>query len=220
MSTPAPPPIELIAPRIDPAAVVDLGNQTPGAPIVLLLHGVGSHERDLSELVPLLPPEYRYLSLRGTHRYGPGYAWLEHPIDPEHPESLQTSAAAVEEFIAAQDAPVVGAIGFSQGGILGLQLLRRDPEALDWLVQLSGAPFPAPMPGDAALAEARPPVLWGHGGMDPLFGPDREDAVRDFLRAHTAVEEVRRPSLGHGVDQVEIEQVAAFLRRRLGEAGA
>lgn len=123
----------------------------------------------------------------------------------------------MEAWIAAQQVPVVGVIGFSQGGILGLQLLRRDPRALEWIVQLSGAPFPAPMPGDQALAQVKPPALWGHGGMDPLFDEDREQRVRDFMTAHTTLEEERRPHLGHAVDEVELRAIASFVQRRADE---
>ena len=208
-------PVELISAHIDEQAVIrSTGVQRP---VVLLLHGLGSDERDLAGLVPFLPTEFAYASLRGIHRYVQGYAWFEMPMDPERPESLQTSAAAVESWIAQQTAPVVGAIGFSQGGALALQLLRRDPRALDFVVNLSGFPFPGPMPGDDALAEVRPPVLWGHGGMDPYFADGREEAVREFLSAHTRLEEERRPQLGHAVDEIELRAVAAFLQRRAAE---
>ena len=216
-STPMNPPVELIAPEIDETAVVRMGSRDPEAPVVLLLHGLGSHERDLTGLVPYLPPSFAYASLRGIYRYVQGYAWLESDIDPAATEKIQASAAAVEAWIAAQQVPVVGVIGFSQGGILGLQLLRRDPRALEWIVQLSGAPFPAPMPGDQALAQVKPPALWGHGGMDPLFDEDREQRVRDFMTAHTTLEEERRPHLGHAVDEVELRAIASFVQRRADE---
>lgn len=211
------PPVELIAESIDETAVVRMGSTAPDAPIVLLLHGLGSHERDLTGLVPYLPPTFAYVSLRGIYRYVQGYAWLESDIDPAATEKIQASAAAVEAWIAAQQVPVVGVIGFSQGGTLGLQLLRRDPRALEWIVQLSGAPFPAPMPGDQALAQVKPPALWGHGGMDPLFDEDREQRVRDFMTAHTTLEEERRPHLGHAVDEVELRAIASFVQRRADE---
>lgn len=211
------PPVELIAESIDETAVVRMGSTAPDAPIVLLLHGLGSHERDLTGLVPYLPPTFAYVSLRGIYRYVQGYAWLESDIDPAATEKIQASAAAVEAWIAAQQVPVVGVIGFSQGGTLGLQLLRRDPRALEWIVQLSGAPFPAPMPGDQALAQVKPPALWGHGGMDPLFDEDRERQVRDFMTAHTTLEEERRPHLGHAVDEVELRAIASFVQRRADE---
>ncbi|MDN6301890.1 MAG: dienelactone hydrolase family protein [Brachybacterium sp.] len=208
-------PVELLSTTIDETAVIR--SKDDQRPVVLLLHGLGSHEGDLAGLVPFLPQELAYVSLRGIYRYAQGYAWFEMPMDPERPEALQTSAAAVEHWIGAQDAPVIGAIGFSQGGALALQLLRRDPRALDFVVNLSGFPFPAPMPGDDALAEVRPPALWGHGGMDPHFADGREAAVREFMSAHTRLEEERRPQLGHAVDEVELRAVASFLPRRAAE---
>lgn len=211
---PSAPPISLLDPEIDEAAVVRLGSREATAPIVLLLHGLGSHEHDLAGLVPYLPPGFAYASLRAIHAWVQGYAWLEADIDPARPEALQRSAAAVEGWIARQSAPVVGAIGFSQGAMLGLQLLRRDPHALDWLVQLSGAPFPAPMPGDAALAEARPPALWGHGELDPLFDEARTGLVREYMSAHTELQEVSRPHLAHAIDQAELAEIAAFVQTR------
>lgn len=205
-------PVELISPHLDPSAVVRGGAQD--APIVLLMHGLGSDERDLASLVPFLPPVFEYVSVRGIFRYVQGFAWFDMPVAPDRPEAIETSAAAVEEWIAAQDRPVVGAIGFSQGGAVALQLLRRDPHALRFVVNLSGFPFPVAMQGDTALAEVRPPALWGHGGMDPLYDPEREQAVREFMGAHTALEEERRPQLGHAVDEIELRAVAAFLQRR------
>ena len=108
-------PVELIAEDIDEGAVVRSG-PADGRPVVLLLHGLGSHEGDLAGLVPFLPSDFAYVSLRGIYRYVQGYAWFEMPMDPERPEALQASAAAVERWIAVQRAhgtSVVGAIGFS-----------------------------------------------------------------------------------------------------------
>ena len=210
-------PVELIAPRIDEDAVVRSEPATSDKPLVLLLHGLGSHENDLAGLVPHLPADFAYASLRGIHRYVQGYAWFEMPVDPANTSSVDTSAAAVEEWIAAQSVPVAGAIGFSQGGLLALHLLRRDANRLDFVVNLSGWPSPGALPGDAALAARRPPVLWGHGGADPLYDEAAEARVREFLTAHTALEEERRPHLAHAVDEIELRAVAAFLRRRAEE---
>ena len=209
-------PAELISPHLDESAVVR--GVAQDAPIVLLMHGLGSDERDLASLVPFLPPVFEYVSVRGIFRYVQGFAWFDMPVAPDRPEAIEASSAAVEEWIAAQDRPVVGAIGFSQGGAVALQLLRRDPHALRFVVNLSGFPFPAAMQGDTALAEVRPPALWGHGGMDPLYDPEREQAVREFMGAHTTLEEERRPQLGHAVDEIELRAVAAFLQRRAVDA--
>ena len=59
-------PVELISPHLDETAVVRGGDAA--RPLVLLLHGLGSDERDLASLIPFLPPVFEYASLRGTHR--------------------------------------------------------------------------------------------------------------------------------------------------------
>lgn len=220
MSTPRFPPVTRLTPA--PSAIDDdavrFHPRPPGPEdrIVLLLHGLGSHEEDLLGLAPMLPPGPVYASLRGVLACGAGYAWMAPPpVDPSDPSLIDESSAAVEDWVARTPGTVVGAIGFSQGGMLALQLLRRDARALDWIVQLSGRPFGAPQPGDAALAERRPPALWGHGGLDPLFDAAAEDEVRAFMTAHTALEEVRRPSLGHGIDQEELAAIVGFVGRML-----
>ena len=205
-------PVELISRHLDESAVVRGGDQS--RPLVLLLHGLGSDERDLASLVPFLPPVFEYVSLRGIYRYVQGYAWFAMPPDRALPVEADPAAEAVEEWIAAQDRPVVGAIGFSQGGLLALHLLRRDADRLDFVVNLSGWPSPEALPDDAALAARRPPVLWGHGGADPLYDEASEAQVREFLTAHTALEEERRPHLAHAVDEIELRAVASFLHRR------
>lgn len=214
-STPQAPQFSLISPHLDEQAVVRSTDQE--RPVVLLLHGLGSHEGDLAGLADFLPEDFDYVSLRGIFAYGQGYAWFEMPVDPQRPEAITPAAEAVERWIAAQDRRVVGAIGFSQGGLLALHLLRRDARALDFVVNLSGRPFPAPLPGDAALAAVPPPAFWGHGDLDPLFGGEHEQIVRDWMGEHTRLEEERRPQLGHAVDEVELRALAAFLERRAAE---
>lgn len=203
--------------RIDEHAVRWAGSSSADAPVVLLLHGLGSHEEDLLGLAPALPPGLRYASLRGVFTSGPGFAWLQPPpLEGTGTELLEESAAAVEAWIAAvvPGGRVAGAIGFSQGAMLALHLLRRDPAAMDWLAQLSGAPFPAPQPGDAALADRGLPVLWGHGGQDPLFDPEQERAVREWMDRHTACREVRSETLGHGIDETVLAELARFVREQ------
>lgn len=219
MSTPNPygfPPVTRLGAGpagIDPAAV----RWFPHPPeqdsrIVLLLHGLGSNEDDLLGLAPSLPGRFVYASLRGIFASGAGYAWLAPPpIDPSDIGMIDESAAAVESWRQSVPGRVIGAIGFSQGAMLALQLLRRDALALDWVVQLSGAPFPAPMPGDEALAARQVPALWGHGAMDPLFTETDEERIRQWMTGHTALTEERSEALGHGVDEQVLAAVVRFV---------
>lgn len=211
------PPVQLLSEHIDDTATWRSRPAEDPAPIVLLLHGFGSHEQDLTGLVPYLPPHFAYASLRGIYRAMQGYAWFGRgALDgtDRDPALIERSAAAVEEWIAAQSAPVVGAVGFSQGGALTLQLLRRDPRRFAFGAILSGFPHPVPHEGDSALAAVKPPVLWAHGGLDPIITPDIVERVGAFLREHTDVQEVDRPTMPHAVDGVVVQETARFLQEQ------
>lgn len=206
-------PIGLVS--LDPSAVWTSAPLSPGARVVLLLHGLGGDEADIATLAPAFPPGYVYVALRGPFPSDQGWAWTERDIDPARPGRINASAQAVEDWLATLDGVTcVGAVGFSQGAIVALQLMRRDPDRLGWVVQLSGGPFPMEMDGDAVLAQRRPPVFWGHGGSDPTLPADAEDWVRDWMTAHTEVYEVRIPDLGHDVDDEMAAAAAAFIAAR------
>lgn len=184
----------------------------PGHPLVLMLHGLGSNEHDLATLFPALPDRYVYASPRGIHLYENGWAWLERDIDATRPERLEASAAAVVAWLERPDIPrCVGLIGFSQGAVLALQLLRRFPHRFEWVAQLSGGPFPADEPGDATLTDVRPAAFWGHGGQDPTLPAEAEDYVREWMVTHTTMTEVCRPDLGHDIDEVIVTRLVDFV---------
>lgn len=180
--------------------------------LVLLMHGLGSNEHDLATLFPVLPDRYVYASLRGIYPYEDGWAWLERDIDATRPERLEASVAAVVAWLERPDIPrCVGLIGFSQGAVVALQLLRRFPHRFQWVAQLSGGPFPVDEPGDTTLTDVRPAAFWGHGGQDPTLPFEAEDYVREWMVTHTDMTEVRRPDLGHDVDDVIVRRLVDFV---------
>jgi phospholipase/carboxylesterase len=184
----------------------------PSDPLVLMLHGLGSNEHDLATLFPALPDRYVYASLRGIYPYEDGWAWFERDIDAERPERLEASVAAVLAWLDRPDIPrCLGLIGFSQGAVLALQLLRRFPHRFGWVAQLSGGPFPVDEPGDASLTYAQPAAFWGRGGQDPTVSAEAEDYVRQWMVTHTNMTEVRRPDLGHDVDDVIVRRLLDFV---------
>ena len=224
----------------DTAALLDCIERETGptpAWAVIWLHGLGADGHDFVPLVPELVrpgwPAIRFLfphapvravTINNGTRMRAWYDIVDFDLANRADETgVLESVAQVDALIARESARGIPAsrvilAGFSQGGAVALQLLRRDPHALRFVVNLSGFPFPAAMQGDTALAEVRPPALWGHGGMDPLYDPEREQAVREFMSAHTTLEEERRPQLGHAVDEIELRAVAAFLQRRAADA--
>ena len=201
-----------------------------GRPLLVLLHGYGSDERDLFGLVPHLPDDAVVASLRGPGSNRSGYEWF--PLDGElagelghrqtpttdrlREEGTNAAAAAVREWLGGlEEAPsVVGLLGFSQGGAVALQVLRQDPEAAGHVVVLSGFVAPGDLPGDEALAARRPPVLYARGAADPVIAPFLVARTDEWLPAHTDVTTQVYPGLGHGISMDTLRDVRAFLEAR------
>ncbi len=131
-----------------------------GTPLLVAMHGVGSHERDLLGLAPALPPEWTLASLRAPMPWGQGFSW--YPLGtPGSPEvgPVDDAAEAVLAWVdaVAADHPRIGLLGFSQGGSMALQLLRARPSGFAFAVSLSGFVVPGvPDSRDDAVAAVRP----------------------------------------------------------------
>lgn len=206
---------------IDPETVV--WSAEPEArdqhPLVIVMHGRGSDERDLASLFPLLPPDFVYASLRAPHRFGTGFAWFDDAVEtPGNPrvESADTMADAVLAWM--RHLPwrptAVGALGFSQGGAMATHLLRQGHGIVSFAVNMSGFAVGGTHPADAALASERPPAYWGRGSIDPFFDPEFARRVEAWLDAHTTLESAVYPGVGHTVPEEMLRDVVDFLRAR------
>src|SRR3972149_8907002 len=92
-------------------------------PLLLLLHGVGSHEEDLMGLAPSLDPRSLIVSARGPVTLTPGmYAWFQVLLDPDNPiinpDQAESSRRAILRFIA--EAVATYQAGAARGVLLGV----------------------------------------------------------------------------------------------------
>ncbi|WP_296665453.1 alpha/beta hydrolase-fold protein [Demequina sp.] len=187
--------------------------------VALLLHGFGSQENDLPGLARWLPPTLPWASLRGPVEMGYGAAaWF--PLSPDGVMDDAAITAASDSVWAWVEAGVpaharIVPIGFSQGGLMALQLLRTRPERVVAPVVLAGFVQDAAQEGDAALAAARPAVFWGRGSADPVVWPEAVERTRAFVAGHTSATVRIYQGLGHSVSEEEMEDVRAFLDAQL-----
>ncbi|MBS1907024.1 MAG: alpha/beta fold hydrolase [Actinobacteria bacterium] len=202
--------------EIDRAAVRWTRQGEP-LPLLLLLHGYGSDERDLFSLVPFLPEGATVASLPAPHDAPwpmPGRSW--YPIDElerRDPDSVTAAADAVLRWIdvEAADASSIALLGFSQGASVALQAARRDPERIAAIVNLSGYAAPGDLSGDAALRARRTPVFWGRGSRDDVIPPALVEHTAQWLPEHTALTGRVYPGLTHSVSEEELADVRRFL---------
>ena len=190
-------------------------SERAGTPLLVALHGVGSHERDLLGLAPALPAAWTLASLRAPMPWGQGFSWypLGTPGSPD-PVAVDAAAAEVLDWIdsVAADHPRVGLLGFSQGGSMALQLLRARPAGFAFAVSLSGFVVPGVEDSrDEAVAAVRPRVFLGHGDLDAVIPPEATARTQAWAAAHTDVTDRGYAGLPHAVSSAELEDVAAFV---------
>ncbi|WP_458040717.1 MULTISPECIES: alpha/beta hydrolase [Bacteria] len=209
-----------LPPELDPDAA--LWSDAPaGRPLLVLLHGYGSDERDLFGLVPYLPPAFVFAAPRAPLAPpwpAPGYSW--YPIEGLNGRDSAGVTRAAERLCAWLDEHAVGAtsiglLGFSQGAAIALQALRLQPERFAFAVNLSGYASAATLPGDEVLAATKPPVFWGRGTHDDVIPEPLIAQTTVWLPEHSTLSGSVYPGLTHSVSQTELDDVRGFLEARL-----
>lgn len=192
---------------------------TPGAPVMLLLHGFGSHENDLPGLAAWLPQELAWASPRApiAMEFG-GATWFPFtPGQSPEPDHIVTATTQLWEWIDAhvdESSPIVP-IGFSQGGLMAVELLRTRPERIAATVVLAGLIAPTERAADAHISQSRPPVFWGRGADDTVIWPAAISRAEAFLSTHTDLSAHVYSGLAHSVDERMMTDMKTFLTTHL-----
>ncbi|GAA1811190.1 alpha/beta hydrolase [Agromyces neolithicus] len=210
--------------RIDDDSVLWSASEADraGRPLLLLLHGFNSNEGDLFGLSPYLPLEPAIASLRAPSFTGYGYAWF--PLLAQGREQALAAAAAATDAIiewldrTAAEHSTIGLLGFSQGGAMALELMRRDPERFAFAVNLSGFAMPGVRDEDEHLQQVAPPVFWGRGTDDGVIDATFIAHTIEWLPAHADLDQRTYEGLAHSISEVELSDAAAFIAKQLAAA--
>lgn len=194
--------------------------------LLVLFHGRGADERDLYPLLDLLDPDRRLLGVtpRGPLHLPPGGAhwYAVHEIGFPDPgtftETLARASAWLDELASetgiAPKRTILG--GFSQGAVmtyaLGLGEGRPRPAGL---VALSG--FVPTVPGFALdLESPLPPIVIGHGVLDPVISVEWSRRARQLLEEAGAEPLYREsPHMGHAIDPATLRELPGWIARAL-----
>lgn len=206
--------------RIDPDLTQWKPGDRAGLPLLVLLHGYGADEHDLFGLLPYLPDEMAVAALAAPLRPphpAPGRSWFPLETLGRSAEAVNPAARAVLRWLdtEAADAPSVALLGFSQGATVSLQAMRLAPDRFDAVLALSSILSPGELPGDARLRERRPPVFWGMGTHDHIFGPPTLGPTSQWLPEHSTLTARTYQGMGHGISQEELVDVRTFLEEWL-----
>lgn len=186
-------------------------------PLLVLLHGYGSDENDLFALTPFLPDDVTVASLPAPLSAPwpmPGRSW--YPIEQLEQRDARPVTAAADAVLAWLDAegadtPAIALLGFSQGASVALQTLRRSPDRIAAVVNLSGYATPGALERDPELRTRRTPVFWGRGTNDDVIPFALVEHTAQWLPEHAELSGRVYPGLTHSVSDEELADVRRFL---------
>jgi len=201
-----------------PSGAVD----TDPLPLVFVLHGRGADANDLADLAPMIGGGYRFVFPNAPRPFEPapgftfGYTWFDGW--PAERSSIKYSRELLLKFIdeileryATPPGKVILS-GFSQGGLMSLDVGFRTKQKLAGIVVMSGAVYEEKLPPFTPDI----PVLIVHGTQDDMIPVLAARRARRVLESHGVEPEYHEFAMGHFVTPESIAVVADFIVAKLG----
>ncbi|HXI11240.1 MAG TPA: dienelactone hydrolase family protein [Thermoanaerobaculia bacterium] len=202
------------------------GDASAELPLVIGLHGRGSNAQDLAAIAGALDMRhhYRFIFPDAPRPFEPypgkiwGFSWFD--SWPPRKESLTKSRASLLALIGELQLRYpttpgrVALIGFSQGGLMSLDVGFRTKEPLAAIVCMSGAIHEEELPDLKARRDQK--VMIVHGTADNMIPVKAARRTRLVLQEHGIDPVYEEFDMGHFVIEESMEAVANFLGDALG----
>jgi len=198
------------------------------APLLVMVHGYGSHENDLFGLKDYLSPDAHYVSVRAPLNLGfGGFAWYPINFDNLGKKESDTIQAAesrdllmrfIKEYKAANNLEnnPVWLLGFSQGAILSYSLALNYPEQFKCVMPLSGYILKEIVPTTFKEGALRNISFFiSHGQEDdviPIAAPRQGLAVLEQLKINHIYREYPQ---GHGIGPENLQDLKTWFFKEL-----
>ncbi len=211
---------------------VELTNGTNPTHCVIWLHGLGADGHDFEPIVPelnldlavkfVLPhAPVRPVTINGGMKMR---AWYDiKPGDNSTGiDEIRESASLIRDLVEDENArgfppSRVALAGFSQGGVIALQLALRAEMPFAGVVALSTYLHDQETVGnEVTLASVDTPIFMAHGTMDPMIPVARAVASRNALDALSYELEWHQYDMAHQVCIDELADISRFLNRVFG----
>jgi phospholipase/carboxylesterase len=210
---------------------LDLAPAKPeNAPLIIMLHGYGSNEKDLIQLAPELSPEFRYISARAPLQMDFGmFGWFPIEFTPTGiTVDYDAAKRALEQFITfigeiiAEYRPAgnkVFLMGFSQGTVMSYLTAFHAPELLHGIIACSGQLPEKTIPHDTLKPALRKlPFLVMHGIYDDVLPIAKGRAAHAWLQEHVDDLTWREYPIAHQISESGIELMRSWLEERMPKA--
>lgn len=200
---------------------------TAKPPLLVLLHGVGSNEKDLLHFANSFDERFLVVSARAPITLGHNaYGWFHVDFSTGEPvivaEEAESSRKILKQFIKELteqyqiDKTQIYLLGFSQGAIMSASLALTEPELVKGIVMLSGRILPEIKPLIASPEKLKHlEVFLSHGVHDtklPLFHAEQSKALLSHLSVGL---EYRTYNMGHTITSESLSDARSWLSSKL-----
>jgi len=200
----------------------------PAAGTVIWLHGLGADATDFEPVVPLLDLDMalnfvfpnapvRPVTINGGMEMR---AWYD--IDPGAPlagaEDIRTSAAQISSLVDAEIArgiprKRITLAGFSQGGVIALQLGLRSERFAGIMALSTYVHDSEHLADEVSFTSIDTPIFMAHGLADPMIPIARAVTSRIALEKLNYQVEWHEYGMGHQVCPEELADISSWLNR-------
>lgn len=199
--------------------VAAFGVTDPSAPLVVLLHGRGSTEREILSLAPHLPDGLAYAAVRAPIAEGGGFAWFANRgIGRPVAQSLEATMGWFTRWLdeVAQPGRPVFLVGFSGGAAFAGGLVLTDPSRYAGAAILYGTlPFDAGVPVETSRL-ANLPMFVAQGESDQVIPRELLDRTWSYLLMESGAPTVaRRDPGGHGITAATLHRLSGWIADRV-----
>lgn len=207
--------------------VRESGIKTGKAPLLLLLHGVGSNEKDLFSFANQLPDQFLVVSARAPYTLETGrYAWYQVDFSTGKPviqmEQEEKSRRMILQFIEELkesyqiDESAVYLCGFSQGAIMSYSAGLTAPDLFKGIAAMSGRLLEEVKPeitSPEALQHLR--VFISHGKEDLMLNIEYARSCDSYLKSLGIQPTYKEYAEGHGINREMLADLIHWLNQSI-----
>ena len=194
------------------------------SPLIILIHGYGSNERDLFSLIDYFPNDPYVVSLRAPLKlFNDSYAWYDIYIDGNNKFYDHEAAAHVRDelyqfvdYLSKNqniDAENITLIGFSQGAILSHAISFSYPEKIKNIIALSGFVDEKIMKKTSLIPKTN--IYISHGTNDNLIDYETSKESLNFYIGNDIEFKFESFEQGHGINQQNLESMMRWLKEKI-----
>ena len=203
---------------------IDRKSKDIKSPLIILIHGYGSNEKDLFSLIDYLPKEAYIISLRGPiELFNNSYAWYDIYVDANNKfydhEGAKKIRDELSKFIDETikhpniDSDNITLIGFSQGAILSHAISYSYPGKIKNIMALSGVIDEKIM--KRADSKPKTNIYISHGTNDNMIDYHISRESLNFYKSKDIDFTFESYDQGHGINEKNLKSLIIWLKEKI-----